>query len=196
MAAKEISGLALQHGNADRPPPRKHVDGAEKALKVPSREIKPMALEQGGASTTHPQSDPPGGPRKPESPRLKAAPPLPKAKPMAEHFDKMVDMRRTAADRAAENLPFISDNRNHAMTLTLAGPELAKIDRDADVEPGTILHFCCMAQVKEVHRGSTESLVVEVIKMAVENEDEEDQESMSDEDRIQNRYGDDEEEHD
>lgn len=194
--AKEISGLALQYGAGDRGTPKRHHDGTEKALKGPEREIKPLALEQGGASTTHPQSDPGGGPRKPESPRLKAAPSLPKAKPMAQHFDKMVDMRRTPEDRAAENLPFISDDRNHRMTLTLAGPELTKIDRDADVEPGTILHFCCMAEVKEVHRGPMESLVVEVIKMAVENEDEEDEDDMDDEDRMKNRYGDDEEEHD
>ena len=109
---------------------------------------------------------------------------------MAAHYDKMVDVRRTPEDRAAEHMPILSDDRNHGMTLTLGGPELAKLDRDADVEPGCILHFCCMAEVKEVHRGATESLVIEVIKMAVENEDEEDEEMLSDDDRMKNRYGD------
>ena len=109
---------------------------------------------------------------------------------MAAHYDKMVDVRRTPEDRAAENLPLISDDRNHRMTITLAAAELSKLDRDSDVEPGTLLHFCCMAEVKEVHRGTTESIVLEVIKMAVENEDDEDADDMkSDDDRAKRRYG-------
>lgn len=193
---REISGLALQYGQGERPAPKRHHDGAEKALKGPEREISPIAMEKGGAETSHPSTPAQSRAKSPAPPPRQANSPAPKPRkptPMADHFDKMVDVRRTPEDRAAENMPFISDDRNHSMCITLCGPELAKLERDADVEPGTLLHFCCMAEVKEVHRGTTESLVVEVIKMAVENEDEEDADDMmSDEDRMKNRYGDEE----
>lgn len=117
---------------------------------------------------------------------------------MAAHFDKMVDVRRTPEDRAAANLPFLSDDRNHSMCITLSGPELEKIERDTAVEVGTIVHFCCMAMVRDTHDSTMEggaSLTMEVIQMAVENEDEETESDMkSDEDRMKDRYGEDDDE--
>ena len=110
---------------------------------------------------------------------------------MAEHFDKMVDMRRSPEDRARQGLPILGDDRNHGMCITLCGEELDKLDRDTDVEPGTVLHFCCMGIVRDTAASTEEHgnrMVIEIVHMAVENENEEEGE-IGEDDRAESRYG-------
>lgn len=112
---------------------------------------------------------------------------------MPPKFGDMIDLRRTGEDRAKQGLPFIGDDRNHGLCITLCGEELEKLDRDTDVEPGTILHFACLGIVRDTHASTEDGgnrMVIEIIHMAVENENEEEGE-LGEDDRAKSRYGDD-----
>lgn len=92
---------------------------------------------------------------------------------MAAFKHPMTDMGRTMADAFPAAL---SDAPTYyPICICLDENDLAKLDLEDDCEPGDTIHLMAMASVKSVtKRDGTCRIELQVEKMSVESEDEED----------------------
>lgn len=193
MAEREISGLALERGAAGVGKPRQHVDGAEKALRAPAREISGKAMEDGRA-TAHART--PGG----ASGSYRAAQPPRERRTRMAHFAKFVSLARTPKELKADeakNVPMPAAIEQpiypYGTCISLEDEELDKLGLDADCDVGDTIHLCCMAKVtscskRDTSSGTTRRVELQITEVAIEDEDAEGAAAMSSETRIKGRY--------
>lgn len=100
-----------------------------------------------------------------------------------EHL-KMVDMARTAEEKAEQVMPAPPSSINeypYGLAIRLTQDELAKLDLDGDCDVGDMLHGHFLAKVTSVSKNDTEAgqrtmIELQITHMEVDDEEAENQE--------------------
>ena len=113
---------------------------------------------------------------------------------MAKKFRHMIDMTRSAADRAKERAkydapasPFELPDVPYGLCITLTDRELEKLDLDDDCDVGDLVHLFAMGKVTSVSKndgpmGCSCRVEISLIALRVEDESTEEEPDGEDED--------------
>lgn len=123
---------------------------------------------------------------------------------MAHFFAKMIDMAKTpeqvnkevdersskpSTQAIADSIP----KYPYGLCISLENEQLEKFEIDGDCEVGDMIHFCALARVtsvssREKEKDKDHRIELQITHMAIESEDEENEESVRGE-KAERRYG-------